>query len=357
LQAPHAGATNSREGGAIVDWGIVPHLLMSEAQNTIALASASRFIRIDAAVYATIAAAAALLWWLTRAHVGALPVFAPWEFSFVEFGSAWLVAWWYLRGLALTPAAEQPSLARRIAFFAGLALIYTVLETRFEYLAEHQFFFNRMQHVAMHHIGPFLLALSWPGATLACGMPQWVLRIADHRMVRGALYVVQQPIIAGALFVGLIFFWLIPPLHFRAMIDPRLFTVMNWSMVIDGLLFWFLVLDPRPSPPARTSFGVRIALSGLVLFPQVLGGAIIALAQTDIYPYYDLCGRIYPDLGPLYDQTVGGIIIWIPPAMMSVLGVVLVLNLLRKSDEREEHEVEDIDDGRPVIDTSLWTGR
>jgi putative membrane protein len=117
------------------------------------------------------------------------------------------------------------------------------------------------------------------------------------------------------------------------------------------------VLDQRPSPPARTSFGVRIALSGLVLFPQVFGGAIIALAQTDIYPYYDLCGRIYPGLGPLYDQTVGGIIIWIPPAMMSVLGVVLVLNMLRKSDEREEHEVEDTDDGRPVIDTSLWTGR
>src|SRR5690349_16262915 len=100
---------------------------MSEAQNTIPLASVSRFSRIDATVYVTIAIAAVLLWWLTRAHVAVLPVFAPWEFSFVEFCSAWLVAWWYLRGLALTPAAEQPSLARSIAFFAGLALIYAVL--------------------------------------------------------------------------------------------------------------------------------------------------------------------------------------------------------------------------------------
>jgi putative membrane protein len=333
-----------------------PSSPMSQAETTTPFAAAPSLLKADAAVYAAIAVSAVLLWWLTRAHVAALPVFAPWEFSFVEFGSAWLFAWWYLRGLALTPVAEQPSLARRIAFFGGLALIYAVLETRFEYLAEHQFFFNRMQHVAMHHVGPFLLALSWPGATLARGMPRWSLRIARHRFVRSVLYVVQQPIVAGVLFAGLIFFWLIPPLHFRAMIDPRLFTTMNWSMVIDGILFWFLVLDPRPSPPARTSFGVRIALAGLVLFPQVLGGSIIALAQTDIYPYYDLCGRIYPGLGPLYDQALGGIIIWIPPAMMSILGVVLVLNMLRKAEERGDDVLQDHDD-RPVIDTSLWTGR
>jgi putative membrane protein len=323
--------------------------------HTAAGTPSARLAKADTAVYAVIAITAALLWWLCRDHAGALPVIAPWDFSFVEFLSAWLVAWWYLRGLALTPTAAQPSLARRIAFFAGLVAIYAVLETRFEYLAEHQFFFNRIQHVTMHHLGPFLLALSWPGETLARGAPGWLTRLTHHRVVRGTLCVVQQPVIAGTLFVGLIFFWLIPPIHFRAMIDPRLFTLMNWSMVVDGLLFWFLVLDPRPSPPARVSFGVRVALAGLVMFPQIAGGAIIALARSDIYPYYDLCGRIFPDLGPLYDQTIGGVIIWIPPSMMSVLAVVLVLNLLRKSEERT-HDA-DIDTGQPVIDTSAWTGR
>lgn len=328
---------------------------MSPARTAAALAPT--IIRLDTAVYTTIAGAAVLMWWLTRAHVAFLPFFAPWEFSFVEFCSGWLFAWWYLRGLALTPADEQPSILRTLGFFAGLALIYAVLETRFEYLAEHQFFLNRVQHVAMHHAGPFLLALAWPGGTLARGMPPWLLRVANAPIVRAVLHVVQQPILAAFLFVGLIFFWLIPPLHFRAMIDARLFTVMNWSMVIDGLLFWFLVLDPRPSPPARTSFGVRILLSAIVMFPQVLGGSIVALTRTDIYPYYDLCGRIYPGLGPLYDQTIGGIAIWIPPAMMSILGVLVGLNLLRKAEERESHDLADSDYQGPVIDTSAWTGR
>ena len=43
---------------------------------------------------------------------------------------------------------------------------------------------------------------------------------------------------AAVLFVGLIYLWLVPTVHFRAMIDPDLYAVMNWSMVIvDGILF------------------------------------------------------------------------------------------------------------------------
>jgi len=330
---------------------------MSHAEATASPAPRARFARADIAVYAVIGAVALLLWWLCEWHAASLPFVAPWDFSFVEFLSAWLIAFWYLRGLALTPAQDLPSLARRISFFVGLAAVYVVLETRFEYLAEHQFFFNRIQHVTMHHLGPFLMALAWPADTLARGAPRRVVRAARHPILHGVLGVLQQPIIAGVLFVGLIFFWLIPPVHFRAMIDPRLFTLMNWSMLLDGVLFWFLVLDPRPSPPARVSFGVRVALAGLVMFPQIAGGAVIALARTDIYPYYDLCGRIFPNLGPLYDQTIGGVIIWIPPSMMSVIAVVLVLNLLRKAEERTSHADIDVDHTGPVIDTSAWTGR
>ncbi len=48
--------------------------------------------RLDAAVYAALALAAVLLWWLTRTHALLLPFWAPWEFSFVEFLSGWVGA-------------------------------------------------------------------------------------------------------------------------------------------------------------------------------------------------------------------------------------------------------------------------
>jgi len=314
-------------------------------------------LRADATVYPLLFGAGLALWWLARRHAAILPLWAPWDFSWVEFLAGWLAIFWYVRGLALTPPAEQPSLARRAAYFIGVVALYAVLETRFEYLAEHQFFFNRIQHVVMHHAGPFLLALAWPGATLLRGMPAWLRRVIAHRAVTGAVYGLQQPALAALLFSGSFFFWLIPAVHFRAMIDPRLFALMNWTMVIEGILFWCLVLDPRPSPPARAGFATRAALTMVVMFPQIIGGAFICFNPRDLYSFYDLCGRIYPELGAHYDQSVGGLIVWIPPAMMSVLALVLVLNTVRRHEDRMLEDADDEDDSRPVIDASQWTGR
>jgi putative membrane protein len=313
-------------------------------------------VRRDALVYAVIFVVALLLFWLCRDHSALLPFWAPWDFSFVEFLCGWLALFWYLRGLSLTPAAERPGRARQIAFFTGVLIIYAVLETRYEYLAEHQFFFNRIQHVVMHHVGPFLLALAWPGDTLMRGMPAWCRRVVENRILAGIVYVLQQPALAVILFSGSFFFWLIPAVHFRAMIDPHLFALMNWTMVADGILFWCLVLDPRPKPPARASFGTRGALSMVVMFPQIIGGALITFLPTDLYSFYDLCGRIYPEMGAHYDQAIGGLITWIPPAMMSVLALVLVLNMLRRSEERTIENDVDQNDTRPIIDASKWTG-
>lgn len=305
--------------------------------------------------YAAIAIVALTLHWLAQNHVSSLPSWAPWEFSWVEFLSVWLVMFWYIRGQARRSATECASLPRCMSFFAGTLVIYAVLETRFEYLAEHQFFFNRIQHVAMHHIGPLLIALAWPGAEIQRGMPRPLRRLVEHRIVVGIVHFLQQPVLAATLFVSSFFFWLIPSIHFRAMIDPNLFSLMNWTMVIEGILFWCLVLDPRSSPPARVSFGGRAVLAMVVMFPQILGGAVIAFNSHDLYSFYDLCGRIYPNLGAHYDQTVGGLIIWIPPAMMSVLALVLVLNALRRAEERNLVN-EERGGSNLVVQSSHWTG-
>ena len=311
--------------------------------------------REEAAAYALILALGALLSWLSAVHPSLLPVWAPWDFSWPEYLALTLVPFWYLRGLGTTAAEERPALWRRVAFFAGLALLYAVLQTRFEYAAQHMFFLNRAQHVAMHHLGPFLIALGAAGATIERGMPAALRRAIAHPAVRLPIGVLQQPFIAAFIFVGSFYFWLVPGIHFRAMIDPRLYALMNWTMVLDGVLFWALVLDPRPKPPARISFGMRAALAFGVMFPQIVLGAIITFAQRDLYPYYELCGRLYPSMSALSDQRAGGVIMWIPPAMMSVLAVILVINALRLHEESLAEEDEDAASLAAL--SSRWTGR
>jgi putative membrane protein len=270
-----------------------------------------------------------------------------------------LSLWWFRRGIRCSSVEERPPLWRQLSFFLGLLAIYSVLQTHFDYMAQHEFFLNRVQHIFMHHLGPFLLAIAWPGETLRRGMPLAVRRIVEWPPLVRAVRYVQQPALAGVLFVGLVYLFLIPAVHFRAMIDPRLYALMNWSMAVDGVLFWSLVLDPRPSPPAPCGFAIRMVLAFAVMFPQIAIGASIAFSSGGLYPYYDLCGRIFPSITAAADQHIGGIIIWIPAGMMSGIGFMTALNAMRLCDEcLPDSPGEDDDDGtRIVIHASAWTGR
>jgi putative membrane protein len=308
-----------------------------------------------APVYAGLFALGGLLFWASATHPAAMPVFGPFEFAPFEYGVIALVLVWFVRGLMVSAPAERLPVWRQVLFIAGLALIYIVLQTRFEYWAQHMFFINRAQHVAMHHLGPFLIALGFAGSTVRRGMPAMVQRLVGSAPVSRLMAVLQQPIVATVLFSGSFAFWLMPGVHFRAMLDPRLYALMNWTMVLDGVLFWAMVLDPRPRPAARAGYGTRLAMAVAVMFPQIALGAVIGLSGRDLYPYYDLCGRLFPDMGALTDQHVGGIIIWIPPAMMSAIAVILVLNALRINEDRTEEKTSDATSLANLAST--WTGR
>lgn len=233
-----------------------------------------------------------------------------------------------------------------------MSAIWIVLQTRYEYLALHMFFFNRLQHMVMHHLGPLLIALAWPWDTILAGMPAPVRHFAEHKRVRTAIAFVRQPEVAGLLFVGLLALWLIPSIHLAAMLSPALYPVMNWSMVIDGLLFWSLVLDPRGPAEAGISFAGRAVTAVAVMFPQIAMGAYLCFASHDLYPFYSWCGRLYASIAPIDDQRIGGAIVWESPGMMTALTVILVLNAMRRHEERVAPAVQ-----AGAVSSASWTGR
>ncbi|MDD5579347.1 MAG: cytochrome c oxidase assembly protein [Methylobacter sp.] len=252
--------------------------------------------------------------------------FVPWEESITFIAVISVVAILYINGCAEC----HPPFRQKLYFWVGLVSLYIVSQTQFEYYSEHEFFMHRLQHVVLHHFAPFFIALSRPGAILFAGMPlegkRWIRTILQSRLAQQLLAIVCQPVIAVILFDGLIFFWLLPSIHFIAMIDWRLYRVMNWSAIITGLMFWSLVLPPSPQKSAYRSAGCRIAMMLAVIPPQIVVGALIFFAPQELYPIYTLCGRAFTHLDPLTDQQIGGLIMWIPASMMSVIGIMLVIS-------------------------------
>jgi putative membrane protein len=307
----------------------------------------------------TVVLLAAALWLAAEAIPADLPGFLPWDFYWIDFLGMALPFAWYCRGLALTPAGERPHPMRTVAFVLGMAVLYGVTQTRFVYLAQHMFFINRLQQLGMHHLGPFLVALAWPGAMIVRGMPERARRMTEARWIPPVMRVVQHPVTAGLLFVGLLWLWLQPEVHLPAMVSPTLYQVMNLSMVIDGLLFWFLILDPRPSPPAAHGVAVRLVTVILICFPEMLIGARLTFTTEDYYPFYDLCGRLFPDIGALEDQHLGGLVVWIPSAMLSSAAFLIVVNNYRLHEERSHgtSNRQDIEVGGTRVSSASWTGR
>jgi putative membrane protein len=248
----------------------------------------------------------------------------------------------YWRGLRQRRRAGlKTGVGRTLSFYIGLGLIYGVMQTYVDYLSQHMFWVHRAQHLVLHHLGPFLIMLADPREVLRWSLPahlrdEVLLPLWQSRPLRLTYRVVQNPLVSPLLFVGLIYFWLTPSVHFDAMLSVSRYKLMNWSMVIDGLLFWWLVLDPRsPREHGTLGYPARILMLWAIMLPQIFIGAHITLSKSVLYDVYGVCGRAWP-ISPLVDQETGGAITWIPAAMMSVLAILLVIRLWMHHSARVE---------------------
>ncbi|WP_454006858.1 cytochrome c oxidase assembly protein [Alcaligenes sp. Marseille-Q7550] len=258
----------------------------------------------------------------------------PWEFSPVLLATFLLVIVLYVRGLRV----HRPNRLRQCFFWVGLILLYLSLHTRLDYYAERMFFIHRAQHLILHHLGPLFLMGAYPGQTLRAGLPlAWRRRLADwlrRPSGRRVQAVLTNPVLVAFLFVFLVLVWMLPVVQFYSMLDWRLYRLMNWSVVISGILYWNLILDRRPSPPARLSVGWRSLSPVITMVPQMVVGAIITFTEYDLYPIFDLCGRAIPGMDAVADQVMGGLIMWVLAGLVEVFGLLYALGTLMRLSAR-----------------------
>jgi putative membrane protein len=266
-----------------------------------------------------------------------LSLFDPWEPSFS------LVAIFFIAALLFARGSRRLhlSLPRQAAFWIGLALFYIALHTRLDYYAEHEFFIHRIQHLVLHHLAPLILMAAYPGSALRAGLPlRW--RVTLRRWQRGRTARVMAAVILNPAFISTAFvvsvvFWLIPSVQFVAMLDWRIYRFMNWSVAASGLLYWWMLLDHRPSPPSRARPGLRVLSPVITMTPQILVGAIITFSSHDLYPVFTLCGRAFTSVPASLDQSLGGLIMWVPAGVLEAVGAMMALRHLMRLSGSPRH--------------------
>ncbi len=253
----------------------------------------------------------------------------PWEVSPTLLTCFVVAGWLFVRGCHV----HHVNRIRKSFFWVGMVMLYLSLHTMLDYYAERMFFMHRIQHLVLHHAGPLVLMAAYPGSVLRSGLPMaWRVRLSQFNqsgLGRTVIALMTNPILVPALFVFLVIIWLVPSVQFYSMLDWRLYRLMNWSVVVTGFMYWNLILDRRPCPPAAMSPGGRVISPIVTMAPQMVAGAIIAFTERDLYPLFDLCGRAIA-MEAQTDQMIGGLTMWIPAAMTEVIGLMMALRTLMR---------------------------
>lgn len=233
-------------------------------------------------------------------------------------GAFWATGWVRLR-------RSYPSLARGPVFLAGLGalLVIGAVEVLTVTPWDHRFAVRMAQHQALLLVAAPLLVLARPIPFLLWGLPPRVRRRLGSGLRRGsplrrALRPFGRAHPVALLFLVGLWSWHLPPVQAAARAWPPLHGVEHLAFLGLGLLIWWRALAAPPYWAPRLSLQARIGVAlGAYVANQVLG---IALILTRV-PLFNSLG--------LWDQSLGGAVMWVPGEITyATLTMLLLARLL-----------------------------
>ena len=249
---------------------------------------------------------------------------SAWKFDYFAAALCAAACWLYWRVIKRTGAARGAFDAKSILCFAAaevvvaLALISPigVLAQRFLFTA------HMLQHLLLLLVAPALFLLALPktesGAAgrshRTCGL-NWLCG------------------------VGAMWLWHVPKLCNAAETGAAAFHVQTVSLLVCGGLFWWPVSGPvarRHLPPLA---GIIYLLSAC--FACTLLGIYLTFAPVSVCPVFlhasDTDGilslvRQQWGITPMVDQSLGGLMMWVPACSIYLIGILGLLARWYRSD-------------------------
>ena len=173
------------------------------------------------------------------------------------------------------------------------------------------------------------------------GLPRWALQrvvrpVVRSQAARRGYEVLINPILTTVLFLGVLYLWQVPAAHNAALRSAALHEFMHFTMLATGFMFWWLVIDPKPHR-SRLHYGLRILYLGLIVIPNTLLGAAITFSDDLIYSAYSAVEQPF-NMSLKTDQEIGGVILWVPGDMMSIIVAGVVMTMWYQKEEAKTSE-------------------
>jgi putative copper resistance protein D len=249
----------------------------------------------------------------------------------VVAGVGWLAA---VRKVNLAHPANPVPRWRSAAWFAGLAAIAVALLSGIARYDTTLFWVHMVQHILLTLVAPPLLALAAPiTLLLRVARPsdrrRFILPVLHSRFVR----VLSFPVVAWAVFAGVMWASHFSPLFNAALEDPLVHELEHVLYLGAGLLFWWPAVGADPSP-WRMSHPVR-AMYVFLQMPQNTFLAVALLsAPAPLYEHYVTLVRSWGPT-PIADQQAAAGIMWFVGDLLFLLPMMAIIAAWMRHDERQ----------------------
>ena len=224
-----------------------------------------------------------------------------------------LVGCLYLAGLywlAVGPARRRHGWSdrgpgwRTACWGAAVAIIFLALNGPLHTLSDRYLFSAHMlQHMLLMLVMPPLLVL---------GLPDWLIRAAIRRRpVFHAARFLTHPVVAFTAYNLVFIGWHFPAAYNAALLNHDLHIIQHLMFMAVAVMMWWPVVAPVreleriPDGPLLMMYVFAFGI------PSTILSAFITMSDTLFYPWYGMAPRV-TSLGPLEDQRLGGLLMWIP---------------------------------------------
>ncbi|HEX5539472.1 MAG TPA: cytochrome c oxidase assembly protein [Methylophilaceae bacterium] len=256
--------------------------------------------------------------------------------------AGWSFEFWVWVPLALSAVAYLAALWRlhhydirrrvvgiaQCGFFAlGMLSLVIALMSPLDALAEQLFSAHMTQHLMLMLVAPPLLILGRPGNvllwTFSLRVRRGIGRIWRRAGLRVAWHVLSQPIPVWLMASAAMWFWHIPGPYTWAFIHPGIHVLEHMSFFLTSLAFWALVMQPFSR--AKSGHGPALVLLATFALESSLLGALLAFAGHPLYAVHvGIAHHLphwLPEITPLQDQQLAGLIMWIPASLVQLVAI------------------------------------
>jgi cytochrome c oxidase assembly factor CtaG len=229
---------------------------------------------------------------------------------------------------------------QQASWYGGLALMGVALLSPLDSLGETDLLSAHMaQHLLIADLSAPLLVIGLRSPVYAFILPRALFaELARSHRLRATFRFLKQPLVAGPIWIAVLYGWHLAPAYEAALRSPVLHALQHQTFIVASILLWVSVLEP-----AR-----RRVPGELWKIPQIVGtrfagmflGMAFVILQRPIYEGFYGQRALEHGLTPAEDQQIaGGLMLAIDFLVM--IGALIFFFMRAAEDAERKQEAED----------------